>query len=246
MSSLHPCDEVSIRKGSSLTTLTAKKAESAWLDQKYQEYLAHGNKPNTAQGHNGKAIPFNPSKADAIDAEKARSRKKWRDFEITPESKKPKPKKPAVHSSTLRAMRSQQAILGYMRDHGACSANELTRKLGFARDTVDVHISKLVANGLIDHVATVANSRFYNIKGKGSQGKRLKTNNNNAKRGENTRAEIMQFLKSKGCPQRLSVIAAAMDTCNTNADKHIKILMENGLVRMVDRAAYIKLYEVVK
>lgn len=246
MSSLHPKDEIAVRSGCSQVTLTAKQIESARLQAELDKFLAQGGEIERPSGHNGKAAPFNPSKADAIAAQKAA----WKKFEITPEEKpKPKPKKPVstgLHPKTAQALAAQKKILEFIRTNGATAAHEITDLLGMTRQTADLHITKMLTNGLIDHVATLGLTRFYNIKGKGLQGKQLQPRNFNAKRGETTRAEIMQFLNSKGCPQKMRAISVAIDQCDTNTIKHVKILIENGLVRVVDPAAYPKLYEVSK
>jgi DNA-binding MarR family transcriptional regulator len=244
MSSLHPIDELNAhRRNTSLTTLTAKQIEAAELQAKLNEFLAGGGQIITAEGHTGKAIPFCPSNADAV----AKKNAKWKEFEITPQDKpKKQPVRTGLHPKTAKALEVQKQILEHMRQNGATAAHEITDLLGMTRQTTDLHITKMMTNGLIEHVATLGLTRFYNIKGKGLQGKQLQPRNFNAKRGESTRAEIMQFLRSKGCPQKMRAIAKAIDQCDTNTNKHVKILIENGLVRVADESAYPKLYEVVK
>lgn len=149
MSSLHPCDEVSIRKGSGLITLTAKQMQAAEIAAKTAEWLAKGNQiehpPIAAYKH----VPF----------------------EITPKGKpKSEPEYQARAVKAAKAMVEEQSealrvkIINFMHKHGRpVIPITIARALDISRQKAGYHLDALYNQGRIDLVGKLARAPMYEV-----------------------------------------------------------------------------------
>lgn len=166
MSSLTPLEELEIKKGSTALTLYAKKAASARLQAKLDEFLADGGRIEQAV-----SAPFVPK------------------FEITPEGKpKPKPKpippqtvrrnqtqtqqSEALRTKILNCNRSQaQAsellrtrIINCMHNHGRpMTPATVAEILRISRQKSSYHLSVMCKQGRVDLVSKLGSLAVYGV-----------------------------------------------------------------------------------
>jgi len=149
MSSLHPRDELDVRKGSSLMTLAAKKIEAAQIEAEIAAWLANGNRiehpPITAY----KRVPL----------------------QITP---KGKPKTEAEYQARAvkasKAMLEEQSealrvkIINFMHKHGRPVIPIVVAKaLDISRQKAGYHLDALHNQGRIDQVGKLARAPMYEV-----------------------------------------------------------------------------------
>lgn len=149
MSSLHPFDEVDVRKGSNLATLTAKQMLAAQIAAQTAEWLAAGNciqhPPIAAYKH----VPF----------------------EITPKGKpKAEPEYQARAVKAAKAMVEEQSealrmkIINFMHKHGRpVIPITVAHALDISRQKAGYHLDALHNQGRIDLVGKLARAPMYEV-----------------------------------------------------------------------------------
>ena len=148
MSSLTPLEELEIKKGSTALTLHAKKAASARLQAKLDEFLADGGRIQQAV-----CAPFVPK------------------FEITPEGKpKPKPKPIPPQTVQRNQTQAQQSealrtkILNCMHNHGRpMTPATVAEILGIPRKKAFWHLSVMCKQERVDLVSRLGRLPVYGV-----------------------------------------------------------------------------------
>lgn len=149
MSDLHPCDEVALRKGSSLTTLTAKQLLAAQIAAQTAEWLAKGNQIDHPPIAAYKRVPF----------------------EITPKGKsKADPDYQANAVKAAKAMVEEQSealrvkIINFMHKHGRpVIPITVAHALGISRQKAGYHLDALYNQQRIDLVGKLARAPMYGV-----------------------------------------------------------------------------------
>lgn len=167
MSSLHPCDEVDIRKGSSEITLQYKQMASARLQSKVDEWLAQGNQIEHVQSNSGKFASFNNGQVLSQNPDKTQLYK----FEINPEGK-PRPKQEAsrrtqrlaAEAVRVKSEKRKAEILQIMRAHGRpIMASTIAGKVGMTPKGVQMQIHQLIERNQVEVVGKLVNSNLYEV-----------------------------------------------------------------------------------
>lgn len=148
MSNLTPLEELEIKKGSTALTLHAKKAASARLQAKLDEFLADGGRIEQAV-----CAPFVPK------------------FEITPEGKpKPKPKPIPPQTVQRNQTQAQQSealrtkILNCMHNHGRpMTSAAVAEILRISRQKSSYHLSVMCKQERVDLVSRLNRLPVYGV-----------------------------------------------------------------------------------